>query len=193
MRRSAISAAAQAAESPENKADAYFKAYRDACELRKWDDALTALHRAVQLQPEQFRPFDMKRYEILSILGAGGFGTVFHVRDRYGKDAEGNPLIYAIKTLHLADSDTDLDKIFGEAHTLNSLNDPAIIRIVDQNFADTEFQQRPYFKMEYFPGPSLETYLRDHGKLLLDDLLAIAVPVAKAVHRRTRRRFCIAI
>jgi serine/threonine protein kinase len=175
-------AAARAAADRRREAEGHCKDYRDACEQKNWIDALASLNRAVDLDPQRFRPFDTRRYEILAILGVGGFGTVFHCRDRHRRNRQGERVEVAIKTLHTADLARDLDEVFAEAHLLNQLEHPGIIRVLDQNFADTEGQQRPYLVLEYFAGPTLEAYLREKGPLRLGDLVAVARQVAAAVH-----------
>ena len=156
------------------EAEAHFKAYRSSCELRRWNEALESLNAAIALHPTQYRLFD-PRYEPITILGAGGFGTVFHCRDLYGRTD------VAIKTLHVADLDRNLDEIFAEAHTLRQLDHPGIIRAYDHSFADTSKQERPYFVLEYFPGETLEAVIKRLGSLSLKDMLSIAVQIADAV------------
>ncbi|VTS00087.1 SUMF1/EgtB/PvdO family nonheme iron enzyme [Tuwongella immobilis] len=169
------------ATTADERAEAHFKAYRAACELRRWEVALTELQAACALRPAEYRPFDLKRYEVLAILGAGGFGTVFHCRDRYKKDKRGQSLEYAIKTLHTADLDRDIESVFDEAHTLGVLEHPNIVRGLDQNFADSDRQQRPYLVLEYFAGPTLEAHLAGTGVLPLEDWLSVAEQIAAAV------------
>jgi serine/threonine protein kinase len=181
-------ATAHATADREREAEAHFKAYRDACEQREWANALAALRQAVELDAARFRPFDTRRYEVVSILGAGGFGTVFRARDRYRKDEKGQAVEVALKTLHTADLARDLDEVFAEAHLLNQLRHGGIIRVIDQNFADPDGQKRPYLVLEYFAAPTLEAYLRQKGPLPLDDVLAIARQVAAAVHAAHQAR-----
>ena len=57
------------------EADAAYKQFKDACELKRWDAALVALNRAVALDGKRFRPVP-KHYVIEGILAAGAFGVV---------------------------------------------------------------------------------------------------------------------
>lgn len=65
------------------QAEAQFNAYRAALEEKKWPDALAAIQKAASLDSQRFAPFPMQRYQVKSILGAGGFGTAFLCHDRY--------------------------------------------------------------------------------------------------------------
>ncbi len=165
------------AEKNGREAEAHFKMYRDACEQGQWDAALPALLRAAELDPTRFRPFPIRQYVPQKILGAGGFGTVVKCEDRY---AEVHNQIVAVKTLHIADLARDVQKVFTEAHTLRSLNHPAIIRVRSWNFADEE-EKRPFIVMEYFDGVSLAEHLHRYGNLAPVDTLAIARQVASAM------------
>ena len=90
--------AARSAEresNPSLAAAEHFKAYRAACEKELWRAALQSLRQAIRLDAK-WTPFDLHKFEILEILGAGGFGTVFRCRDRYlNKEV-------AVKVLHTA-------------------------------------------------------------------------------------------
>jgi formylglycine-generating enzyme required for sulfatase activity/tetratricopeptide (TPR) repeat protein len=169
----AARAAARAADTA-REAEAHFKAYRDACEQGRWDDALASVRRAAELDPARFEPFPLRRYEPQRILGAGGFGTVVLCRDLYSKRCE-----VAVKALHTADLARDVDEVFGEAQTLHDLQHPSIIRVRNWDFADVA-RTRPYIVMDYFAGDNLQVYLDRHGPLAPDDLLAVARRVAEA-------------
>ncbi len=163
------------------EAEAHFKAYRDACEQARWEDALNALRKAVALDRARFESFPFRRYEVLGILGIGGFGAVFHCRDRYSNDE-----MVAVKTLHHAELARDLKEVFAEAHVLRLLNHPGIIGIRDQAFADIDTERRPYFVLEYFAGGSLDDYRQKHGPLTPEALMPFARGIADAVHAAHR-------
>jgi serine/threonine protein kinase len=163
------------------RAEAHYNAYWAALEQQKWDEALEAIREAVRLAPERFALFPLYRYEPRRILGAGGFGTAFLCRDAYF-DVD-----VVVKTLHAAELARSPEEVFREARVLIQLSDPAIIGVRDCGYADPATRGRPYIVMDYFPGQSLEVHVRQHGPLSPDDLLAVAVQVARglrAAHRR---------
>jgi len=180
--RDAQSSHEQAAQMAEVAADAvigaeaFLKAFRDACEQEKWDVALNALNRSIALDPTRYRLFP-PRYQPIAILGAGGFGAVFHCKDRYRNNED-----VAIKTLYDNDLERGIDAIFGEANLLRTLNHPHIIRVEHHAFADEHHEQQPYLVLEYFSGLTLETYLREFGTLKVEELLPLASMIASAVH-----------
>jgi formylglycine-generating enzyme required for sulfatase activity/tetratricopeptide (TPR) repeat protein len=168
--------AARTAAEVEARAESFHDAYRAALEQGDWTRALDNLREAMSLTPARFAPFPLARYEIQGILGAGGFGTVFLCRDLYFRRRE-----VAIKALHGDVLERELTEVFGEAHALTELQHPAIIGVMDCNYADPEKRSRPYIVMPYFAGPSLAEHLQEHGSLSLGDLLAVASPVAEAM------------
>jgi formylglycine-generating enzyme required for sulfatase activity len=162
---------------PAKQAEAHFKRFRTACELGDFNGALIAYGAAIALAPESYELFDRHRYEIVAILGAGGFGTVFQCRDLLAKRG-----LVAVKTLYELNQARDPDEVFSEAHTLQELAHPNIIRIKHWAYvahADRQ-NRRPYLVLEYFPGISLEAQLR-HGTLPVADVLAIGRQVAEAM------------
>jgi serine/threonine protein kinase len=162
------------------RAEAHYNAYRAALEQQKWDEALDALREAASLAPERFAPFPLHRYEPRRILGAGGFGTAFLCRDKHFA------VDVVVKTLHTDELVRSPEEVFREARVLIQLSDPAIIGVRDCGFADPAARGRPYVVMDFFPGQSLEAYMRQHGPLSPDDLLAVAGLVARgmrAAHR----------
>ena len=68
--------------------------------------------------------------EVLSILGAGGFGVAFLCRNRYS----GGRIV--IKAFEDEGIDRDVTDVFREAQILESLRHPGIIRLLDCGFAD---------------------------------------------------------
>jgi serine/threonine protein kinase len=162
------------------EAEAQFKAFRAACELGQWPEALAAYNAAITLRPQEYDLFDAGRYELVSILGAGGFGTVFHCRDTLAGQRD-----VAIKALHADDLTRSIEDLFAEARTLKQLQKPgedlALIGLEHWGFVDTRQRRGPYLVLEYFPGLSLEAYLREHGTLSAPDLLRVALPVARAM------------
>ena len=179
-------AAAKKIEDTAAEAAAEYNRYKDACETGEWEMATAALRRAVALKRDDYQPFDWARYELIGILGVGGFGSVFHCLDRFEiDDATDEPASVAIKTLHNDGLDRTIQDVFREARTLKKLRHPWIVGIRDQDFAckiDALAPRRPYFVLEYFPGPTLESYLAKVKTIPVADLLRLAHKIAVAVH-----------
>jgi hypothetical protein len=166
---------AAAAHNRSQEAEAHFKAYRDACEQHLWEEALRSLLEAARLDPHRFEPFPLRRYPPERILGAGGFGTVFLCHDTLARNEK-----VAIKALHTADLARSVEEVFAEAQTLHDLQHPAIIAVRHWDYADPG-QTRPYIVMDYFPGGSLEEFVRERGALPPDGLVAVARQTAEAL------------
>ncbi len=110
-------------------------------------------------------PKGIPGFEILKELGRGGMGVVYQVRQiNLGR-------IVALKMLLPSDlaAPEMLARFRTEVETLARLKHPNIITIYDIG----EFDQRPYFTMEYIDGPSLDRLLtgrpqepRDSARLI---------------------------
>jgi len=114
-----------------------------------------------------------ERYEILGLLGKGGFASVYQVRNRNLERLE------ALKVLDESRSaESDFTKRFvQEARVVASLEHPAIIRIHDFGNAGGFL----WYSMQFVDGPSLAVRLERHGRLHEETAARIAVPVLGAL------------
>ncbi|MBL8794373.1 MAG: serine/threonine protein kinase [Planctomycetia bacterium] len=165
---------------PTARAAARHNAFRAALERRQWDEALADYREAAATAPERFGLFPTAKYEPLRILGAGGFGVVFLCRHRNS----GSRVV--VKALRLDGLDREVSEVFREAQVLEELEHPAIVRLRDCDFADAG-REHPYLVMDYFEGQTLADLIQQQGALTADDLRALAVPVADALHAAHRR------
>jgi eukaryotic-like serine/threonine-protein kinase len=114
----------------------------------------------------------IKRYQILSLIGSGGMGQVYLARDtRLGR-------LIALKLLpsHLT-QDTELVRRFKkEAQAIVSLNHPNILTIHD--FGETKGVH--YIATEYVEGKTLRQHL-DEQKISLTELLDVAIQIVSAL------------
>jgi len=157
------------------QAEAYCNAYQACLERRDWPSAIQELVKVVKLDAKRFAPFPVGKYQPQRILGAGGFGVAFLCKHKY-MEAQ-----VVVKTLMLEDLGRDADKVFSEAQLLRQLDHPAIIRISDCGYVDAANKSRPFLVMDYFEGGTLEEHVKKHGALSVDDVLAVARPVAEGL------------
>jgi hypothetical protein len=110
-------------------------------------------------------------------LGRGGMGCVY-LAHRDPAEANG-PNQAAIKVLapELAVDSGFLARFQREIDILRQLDHPNIVRFRDSG----QQNGRPYFIMEYVPGPSLETLLMQRGRLPWPEVLDLAWQVAPAL------------
>jgi serine/threonine protein kinase len=109
------------------------------------------------------------KYQILSNLGSGGFGTVFLARDTWIDKK------VAIKVPHRQGG--AFDDLLEEPRLLAALDHPNIVGIITAERVDGVF----FIVMEYVNGPSLEGIL-DHEKVLsVPAALKYGVQILKGV------------
>jgi serine/threonine protein kinase len=117
-------------------------------------------------------------YDILSPLGAGGFGEVYKARDtRLDRTV-------AIKILPdtLATDPQFRERFDREARAISQLTHPHICTLYDVG----EQQGTAYLVMEYLDGETLEQRLKK-GALPLDQALKLAIEIADALSAAHRR------
>ena len=121
-------------------------------------------------------PADLAEYfpklEILSLLGQGGMGAVYHARqlklDR--------PIALKIIRPESASDPSFAERFAREARTLARLNHPNIVSIHDFG----EFESGYFFLMEYVAGANLRQILRE-GKLDPSQALSIVRQICEAL------------
>lgn len=113
------------------------------------------------------------KYEVVSELGQGGFGTVVKARH------VGLNKFVAIKILHntLVIDALARTRFEQEANTGASLSHPNLVPVFDYGFTE---ENQAYLVMEYVEGVTLDDYLAEH-KLKVDELLELLAQVAKAI------------
>lgn len=106
------------------------------------------------------------RFEIISVLGAGGMGVVYKARDRELDD------LVAVKTLKtgaLVDAEA-LERLKSELRLARRITHPNVLRTFDFG----EVQGIPYISMEYVRGLTLRYLLEQTGRLPYSAALRLA-------------------
>ncbi|MCW5558714.1 MAG: serine/threonine protein kinase, partial [Verrucomicrobiae bacterium] len=112
-------------------------------------------------------------YELLEEIGRGGMGVIYKARQ------PGLDRVVALKML-LAGEFADAkarERLLREARIAARLTHPGIVTIHEVG----EYGGRPYFAMEYVPGPNLSQLCRD-GLLPVNAAVRYAEQLARAVH-----------
>jgi serine/threonine protein kinase len=114
------------------------------------------------------------RYEVVSVIGRGGMGVVYKVRQEY------MDRYMAIKMLHshmVADSEA-VKRFFREAKTVSQVKHHHIITLYD--FGMSKLGQ-PYLVMDYLEGVSLKTEIKDNGPVSIERAANIYAQVCDAL------------
>ena len=119
------------------------------------------------------------KYEIVSLLGEGGMGTVWRARSLV-LDVE-----IALKVLHCDRTDSQAaQRLLREARATASVGHPAIVRAFD--FGETEAGE-PFLVMELLEGISLADWLDRQGRMSATQAVQMLLPIASglaAAHAR---------
>jgi serine/threonine-protein kinase len=110
-----------------------------------------------------------RRYHVRSRIAHGGMATVYLATDaRLDRQV-------AVKVMH-AELTTDADfvtRFIGEAKSVARLSHPNIVAVFDQG-SDGQYL---YLAMEYVPGRTLRSLLREHGRMRPEAALNIMDPI----------------
>ena len=163
-----------------------------AASIRSWLQAAgvdvpatePAVGGAAPPEPRAEFPRPLGDYQLLAVIGRGGFGTVYRAEQQ-------RPIrrMVAIKVLNPGmDSREILARFTGEREALNRMDHPGIARLLD---AGSTPEGRPFFVMELVEGHSLVQFCRERAlplherlRLFLDVLDAVQHAHQKAVVHR---------
>ena len=117
----------------------------------------------------------LNNYEIVSVLGQGGMGTVYLARHTFtGRKA-------AVKLLHpeFARDPVLVSRLMNEARATAAIGHPNIIDIID--VGQLPDGNIPYLMMEFLPGESLAGRLQRSRPLPIPEAIEIACQTASAL------------
>lgn len=114
------------------------------------------------------------RYEILHLIGEGGMGAVYQVREI------GLERTIALKVLHssLGVSNEIVGRFLREGKVLSTMTHPNILRCFRLGVAKEHF---PYIAMEFLDGRSLREVIDADGRLPISTCIALASQICEAL------------
>ena len=114
------------------------------------------------------------RYRLDAQIGAGGMSTVYRAFDTMLERQ------VAIKLMHreIASDSDQLERFRREARAVAQLNHPHIVGVID---AGEDDGRDPYIVFEYVEGETLKDRIRRHGRLPVDESVAYAIEIARAL------------
>jgi tRNA A-37 threonylcarbamoyl transferase component Bud32 len=113
------------------------------------------------------------RYRLDAQIGSGGMSTVYRAFDAVLERR------VAVKLMHreiAADTD-QLERFRREARAVAQLSHPHIVGVIDAGEEDG----RPYIVFEYVEGETLKDRIRRMGRLPVDEAIAYAIEIARAL------------
>lgn len=116
----------------------------------------------------------LKRYILTERLGAGAMGMVFKCEDQI------SGVQYAFKTVppEIARDDESMEAIRSNFQMVHNLKHP---NIAGADFLDRDEYGAYYLIMEYAPGQSLASWLRQKGKPEFEEVCKIVAQIASAL------------
>ena len=103
------------------------------------------------------------RYELVELIGEGGFGRVFLAQQRSPVQRE-----VALKIIKLGmDTRQVVARFEAERQALAMMEHPGIARVIDGGATDSG---RPYFVMELVRGVPITIYCDEHGRTIAERL-----------------------
>lgn len=118
-------------------------------------------------------PEKIDKYQILSVLGKGAMGVVYHAYDPVVKRD------VALKFLSsLGSEETELISRFErEARLAGGLRHPNIVTIYDLG----HYEGRPYIVMEYIVGKDLQTVIKQKQELTFEQKVEVILQICKGL------------
>jgi serine/threonine-protein kinase len=124
-----------------------------------------------------------ERYRIDAVVGTGGMSTVYRAFDTVLE----RPV--AIKLMHreMARNSDQLERFRREARAVAQLNHPHIVGVIDAGEEGTDGTSTPYIVFEYVEGETLKARIRRLGRLEVEEAVAYAIEIARALHAAHER------
>src|SRR5262245_34763622 len=116
----------------------------------------------------------LQRYVALSLLGKGSMGTLYLARDQR------DPRVGVVKLIHPEGPPTPHCLQFSEqeVESLTQLRHPCVVALLDAALRD---RHGPCLVMEFIPVVTLESLLRRHKRLTVQQTGRLLLPICLAV------------
>ena len=113
------------------------------------------------------------RYRLDAQIGTGGMSTVYRAFDQTLER------VVAVKLMHreIASDSAQLERFRREARAVAQFSHPHIVGVIDAG----EDDGRPYIVFEYVEGETLKERIRRCGRLPVDESLAYAIEITRAL------------
>jgi serine/threonine-protein kinase len=113
------------------------------------------------------------RYRLDAQIGSGGMSTVYRAFDTVLERT------VAVKLMHreIASDADQLERFRREARAVAQLSHPHVVNVIDAGEED----DRPFIVLEYVEGETLKERIRRLGRLPIDESIAYAIEIARAL------------
>ena len=142
--------------------------YRDAL----FREARDALKQAAGIGgPGRFTDQELDGYKLGEVIGRGGMGEVYAAVRRH----DAFPAAVKLLRLDFLGERTAMQRFEREASIAGSISSPHVVRVLSISSPDAVL---PYIAMERLSGVDLGTYLRERGRLPVDEVCDLVRQVA---------------
>ncbi|MBS0197209.1 MAG: serine/threonine protein kinase [Planctomycetes bacterium] len=124
-------------------------------------------------------PARIGRYEVLRVLGHGGFGTVYLARQASPRRE------VAIKLMRQISTPAERRRLLFEAQVLARLSHPCIARVYESGVTDDGLEL-PFIVLEYIDGPTLDVYAQEK-KPSRDEIVRLLIQVCDGLGHAHQR------
>lgn len=125
------------------------------------------------------------RYEILSVLGQGGYGVVYKATQLATGQAVAIKLLLTERLSLSADLEAHQARFRRETQLIAGLKHPNIVRLIDSG--QTTEGNHMYAVLEYVEGEPLSSLIQKHGPLPVRPVLRLMSQVLEALHHAHSR------
>ena len=113
------------------------------------------------------------RYRLEARIASGGMSTVYRALDEILE----RQVAVKLMNREIASDSDQLERFRREARAVAQLSHPHIVGVIDAG----EDDGRPYIVFEYVEGETLKERIRRHGRLPINEAVAYAIEIARAL------------